>query len=91
MKPMFEENRTGVTLNLTKPFIAWTAVFVLLAVVFDSSALLWVAALPWLAGIAFVIGVLFFITLIAGTFYVTGKPLTYTNSKGEKRIIQRGK
>lgn len=91
MKPMFEETQTGVTLNLTKPFIGWTAVFVVLAVIFDSSTMLWVALLPWLAMVVFIVGMWIFATIVTASWWFAGKPITYTNRKGEKRIIQRGK
>lgn len=90
MKPMITQEGNSVNLDLTKPMLAWGGVFGLLALVFQSWTLFWVAVAPILLLLGFV-SLFFLFGVLAMTFaYMSGESIKVTNHrKGTVKYVQR--
>lgn len=79
-----------LTVNLTWPILIWTLAWTLMAIVWDSQALIWVALLPlffW-AGL-FLAMVLLFVVAAINAWY-RRIPITFTNKiTGKTKVIKR--
>lgn len=92
MKPLTEREDNSITLNLTWPFIIWTAFFGLLAWAFDSSFLFVIALLPLAFMLCFFGIILFVMLIVLPIAYYNGTKITWTNKiTGEAKTYQRKK
>lgn len=76
--PIVTRTGNSVNVNLTIPFLIWTAIWVVVAALTGVWGLLWVAALPWLFMLGFMV-----LAFIVG---LSAMGMAYRPRKGTRRV-----